>query len=138
MGTRMAGRNIAKEHREALIGILGEECVNCGSDEDLQIHHIDEDPENNSEDNLEILCRPCHTEEHRHSAVEYPQDEVEQAVADTLGTRPFITTADIADRIDCTRETARIKLTSMEEEGHLKSMAVGRSAKVWWRVDWDA
>jgi hypothetical protein len=26
----------------------------------VQIHHIDQDPSNNSEDNLVVICRLCH------------------------------------------------------------------------------
>lgn len=34
-------------------------CAVCGDDNLLQIDHIDEDPTNNEENNLQVLCRDC-------------------------------------------------------------------------------
>lgn len=39
-------------------------CVKCYTTEKICVHHIDENPENNNEDNLQILCRSCHTTLH--------------------------------------------------------------------------
>ena len=35
-------------------------CVCESRDAPIQIHHIDEDPSNNAEENLAVLCTPCH------------------------------------------------------------------------------
>lgn len=43
----------------------GESCRICGNKIDLQIHHIDENRENNQMSNLIILCRSCHSKQHR-------------------------------------------------------------------------
>ena len=42
-------------------------CAMCGLEEDccLQVHHIDENRENSSLDNLIILCANCHSRVHR-------------------------------------------------------------------------
>lgn len=48
----------ARKHR-------GPTCEQCGTSEDLHIHHIDEDPTNNELVNLRTLCRKHHTEAHR-------------------------------------------------------------------------
>jgi hypothetical protein len=40
-------------------------CEKCGKDGRLDIHHIDENPNNNNLDNLMCLCRSCHTKIHR-------------------------------------------------------------------------
>jgi len=37
-------------------------CVCRKEEKKVQIHHIDEDPSNNSENNLAVLCFECHTE----------------------------------------------------------------------------
>ena len=42
-----------------------ERCEICGYSRALEIHHIDRDRENNSEDNLIVLCRNCHWLVHR-------------------------------------------------------------------------
>lgn len=39
-------------------------CFECGSTEDLVIHHIDGDHMNNNGANLVCLCRSCHTKLH--------------------------------------------------------------------------
>jgi len=43
----------------------GESCKLCGNKKDLQIHHIDENRKNNQISNLLILCRSCHSKQHR-------------------------------------------------------------------------
>jgi len=39
-------------------------CNECGTDEQIEIHHKDTDITNNSIDNLIPLCRHCHIELH--------------------------------------------------------------------------
>ncbi len=39
-------------------------CNRCGETEFLQVHHRDRNPFNNAPSNLEVLCIPCHREEH--------------------------------------------------------------------------
>ena len=39
-------------------------CVRCGSTENIERHHRDRNPRNNSESNIEGLCRSCHHAEH--------------------------------------------------------------------------
>jgi len=43
----------------------GESCILCGNKIDLQIHHKDENRSNNQISNLIILCRSCHSKQHR-------------------------------------------------------------------------
>lgn len=35
-------------------------CENCGNKTNLHLHHIDENPENNIQSNLIVLCGDCH------------------------------------------------------------------------------
>lgn len=42
----------------------GEVCNKCGSNENLEVHHKDKNPQNNVLENLKILCRHCHRIEH--------------------------------------------------------------------------
>lgn len=51
----------------------GKECERCGVDQSshreehgqrLHVHHKDRDKQNNEPDNLEVLCKSCHEEEH--------------------------------------------------------------------------
>ena len=41
-----------------------QKCNRCGVTENLVTHHKDHNWRNNSIDNLEILCKTCHLEEH--------------------------------------------------------------------------
>ncbi|MBA7490697.1 hypothetical protein ES702_01238 [subsurface metagenome] len=40
-------------------------CEICNSDKNLEVHHIDGNRNNNILDNLKVLCRSCHSKEHR-------------------------------------------------------------------------
>lgn len=40
-------------------------CELCGDNEPLNVHHIDEDRNNNKLDNLLVLCKSCHSKQHR-------------------------------------------------------------------------
>lgn len=47
---------------------------------------------------------------------------------------PVVTSSDVADRLDCSRETARRKLRTLEKRGRVASRkTAGRL--VWWLVD---
>jgi 5-methylcytosine-specific restriction endonuclease McrA len=39
-------------------------CTSCKAENNLLIHHIDHNPQNNEVDNLVTLCRSCHTRLH--------------------------------------------------------------------------
>src|SRR5699024_4839351 len=39
------------------------ECEKCRSTKNLDVHHMDENPFNNSLENLQVLCRSCHTKQ---------------------------------------------------------------------------
>lgn len=41
------------------------ECELCGKTQNLDVHHIDGDYQNNKIDNLMVLCRSCHMKQHR-------------------------------------------------------------------------
>jgi 5-methylcytosine-specific restriction endonuclease McrA len=53
-----------KIERERIITRLGQQCATCNKIQDLQIHHVDENPANNGLDNLELLCYRCHKKIH--------------------------------------------------------------------------
>jgi len=40
-------------------------CEVCSSEKNLEVHHIDEDRTNNELSNLKLLCKSCHSKEHR-------------------------------------------------------------------------
>lgn len=44
---------------------LTDSCADCGKQEKLDVHHIDENPLNNAPENLVSLCRSCHLQRHR-------------------------------------------------------------------------
>ena len=40
-------------------------CADCGKRVRLDVHHINENPLDNSRENLGVLCRSCHSKRHR-------------------------------------------------------------------------
>lgn len=40
-------------------------CELCGQQNNIDVHHIDGDYQNNDPSNLQVLCRSCHMKEHR-------------------------------------------------------------------------
>lgn len=56
------------DYREKALSVLGTVCNKCGYCDNklaLDVHHKDRNRENNSIDNLEVLCANCHAIEHR-------------------------------------------------------------------------
>lgn len=47
---------------------------------------------------------------------------------------PVVTSGDVAEALDCSRETARRNLTEFEERGRIDSRKTAGRV-VWWRVD---
>lgn len=63
------GTYTSKTHTRIAYRKYVHECAMCGTNEEcvLEVHHIDENHENNNEDNLIILCSNCHSRVHRGS-----------------------------------------------------------------------
>ena len=40
-------------------------CEICGLDKNLEIHHKDRNRNNNHLNNLQLLCKSCHSKQHR-------------------------------------------------------------------------
>ncbi|WP_135665193.1 DEAD/DEAH box helicase family protein [Halorhabdus rudnickae] len=62
--------------------------------------------------------------------------EIREAIEEVHNVKPFVTTADIAELVGCTPETARQKLYQLTEEGTLEAEQVGGRAKVWYAPKW--
>lgn len=75
----------ARTYRDKALHYYGEKCSTCGFDEHvllLDVHHIDEDRNNNSLENLQVLCVMCHARvtrlgEHQASVPRLPDVEGE-------------------------------------------------------------
>lgn len=52
------------DYRSKCLDEKGEQCIECGSTEDIEVHHIDADRWNNSLSNLLPLCHSCHQKVH--------------------------------------------------------------------------
>jgi len=66
------------------------------------------------------------------------EDTEPSTPADVLGIfevvdGPVVTSGDVADTLDCSRETARRKLRSLEDAGHVASRKTAGRV-VWWLV----
>jgi predicted ArsR family transcriptional regulator len=60
-------------------------------------------------------------------------EEVLTAMRDTDG--PIVTIGDVAEAVNCSRETARRKLTELHADGRVERRKIGSSAVVWWISD---
>jgi predicted ArsR family transcriptional regulator len=52
--------------------------------------------------------------------------------------KPFVTTGDVADALDCSRQTARRKLSKLDDvngDGTIRREKISGSAVVWWLPD---
>lgn len=50
--------------RSVAVETLGGKCSGCGEKDGLHIHHKDGDVTNNKKENLDLLCKRCHSVEH--------------------------------------------------------------------------
>lgn len=55
------------EYRNKCLSEKGEKCVECGTTEDVEVHHVDGDRLNNTLENLIPVCRSCHAKIHSDS-----------------------------------------------------------------------
>lgn len=62
------------DYRKKAIEEYGERCKLCESTRDIRVHHIDGDRENNSLDNLLVVCAKCHADIHSPQRVGLPHD----------------------------------------------------------------
>jgi 5-methylcytosine-specific restriction endonuclease McrA len=53
-----------KSTRGRVLGRDGDQCIICGNNDGLHIHHIDTDPTNDDPSNLVTLCSFCHGRAH--------------------------------------------------------------------------
>lgn len=53
------------DYRQRCFEEHGEACIECGSEEEIQVHHIDGDRNNNDPENLIPLCKRHHRQLHR-------------------------------------------------------------------------
>lgn len=51
-------------YRRVCLDTKGEECEICGTTEEIVVHHVDGDRENNAIDNLVPVCKSCHGKIH--------------------------------------------------------------------------
>lgn len=59
-----------KKLREIILARDEHRCRLCGAEEYLHIHHRDNDPTNDSPENLVTLCERCHSRVHAHNGQE--------------------------------------------------------------------
>jgi len=53
-----------QNYRKRCLDAKGEECLICGSEDSVVVHHVDSDRENNDSENLIPVCRSHHTRIH--------------------------------------------------------------------------
>ena len=75
------------------------------------------------------------TDDGRYAETVTPERVLEALTATAT---PVATAIDVADRLGCTSEAARVKLARLHEEGRVDRRKVGSSAVVWWPADTDS
>lgn len=70
--------------KKRLLKLRGDKCEKCDYNKIkiLQVHHIDRNRENNSLDNLELICPNCHSEEHHLNVERRKRDSNPHVVSD--------------------------------------------------------
>lgn len=67
----LTNRISGRRYRDIAYKVYGKICSKCGYDNALalEVHHKDRNRENNSIDNLEVLCCNCHAIEHKTTGI---------------------------------------------------------------------
>lgn len=128
----MASSSLSETVRYRVLERDGYTCQNCGDQlqsSSLDVHHRTPSSKGGSDDrgNLVTLCRPCHASHHQ-----FERSEFAAALTAVLQEYPVVTSRDLAERLDCSRETARQWLVAMWEEGKIERRKVGGRAKVYY------
>lgn len=89
----------------------GNKCRICGDTKRLEIHHKDRNIHNNSQENLDILCRKCHLIQHR---------EAEDKILKTLKDFGRLSTSRIAGIIGIDYNYATKLLEQLNKEKKIK------------------
>ncbi len=79
------------DYRTKCLSHKPEQCLICGTEENIDVHHKDGDPQNNSLENLVPLCEKHHTGVHKG---ESPNTELNESANGPMGrpiglTEPF-------------------------------------------------
>ena len=135
--TTGTGRGYNGKERRAIFQILELRC-HCASTQRLELHHKDKNPRNNSLDNLQILCKSCHSTLHWKDRKKFPtkreywQDYHKQQrlkkiayykseFKKVFGTDKFYTANDICHKRCISRERVR----QLRRIGRLKYTKIG-------------
>lgn len=65
------GRSGYQRQARKLVSL--DKCSLCGKNDYLEVHHKDENWSNNSIDNLQVLCHPCHMKHHWRNGKKMPK-----------------------------------------------------------------
>ena len=65
MNTSERSKIQAMLYRKLAVLYLGGKCIKCGHTQRLNLHHKDNNPENNEVSNIELLCVSCHQRGHK-------------------------------------------------------------------------
>ncbi len=116
---------INKKEYKPIYKKYNNKCVDCGSNDNLHIHHIDKNHENNSEDNLMLLCKNCHWKKHSFAKAK---------ILELLKDKEIRATTRIAGLI-CTDHTHALKLLiELEQEGLVKKMPSPDGKMLYWGI----
>lgn len=117
----------SSQYRQLAFDEHGRECMRCGSGNDLEVHHKDRDRDNNSPENLEVLCHGCHMEEHHDERVERMQ--LHEGPADekmlVLLKRGRVTAPYAAEETGYSNAYARDILNDLVDHGHARKIHTG-------------
>lgn len=84
-----------------------------------------------------VSVEECMSEKERAENGEYIETTTTEEVLIAMrdADAPFVTVGDVAEAVDCSRETARRKLTELYANDRIERREIGASAVVWWVPD---
>jgi hypothetical protein len=133
-------------YREKCLRTKGRNCVVCGAADDIVVHHIDGDRDNNQIRNLVPVCKDHHRQIHSKDgdlggwSVVLGDDEMvgrkarhtdQEVLRMFHGGPPVRFTDEIADDLNMSQQGAYKRLTKLQEMGLVDKHTTGQAA-VWW------
>jgi predicted transcriptional regulator len=137
------------DYREKCLRAKGRNCVVCGGSDDIVVHHIDGNRDNNEISNLVPVCKEHHRQIHskdadlgKWSAVlgddemvgRKPRHTDQEILRMFHGGPPVRFTDEMADNLNMSQQGAYKRLTKLQERGLVEKHTTGQAA-VWWLTE---
>jgi len=124
---------------------LKKECIVCYSIVNICVHHKDENYHNNTRENLQILCKSCHSRHHRNNMTQDMKDRISKKLTGLKQSNETCRKKSIAHTGKVLSLITRCKLSDgqlwsknhMFWKHHLISTKLKISNSLKWRTAWN-